>query len=105
MNYEQKLKLAKKYFWQQKAKEVLKFILIIGIIASCIYLVYLISKPIGTWACSTVHRKPSTCNESIRESGIIMIVLILLILVLFCLAIYQWLTENWERAKRRAGLK
>ena len=106
---EQQLKeLENKYFWEQKTKEILMFILIIAGFILCWYMVseiILELSPEGVcW-----KEKNINCDKSILGTGflgLIIFTFISLILwgvfALFKLTIIYWIESNEEEARKRA---
>jgi hypothetical protein len=101
---EKKLKLAKKYFWEQKKEEISSFFttvfyialfiiavafFFLGVVGVAILIIDLLNLEVstaGTWCLN--HKN---IFYSITVLGIIF-------------GILCWLNSNWQRAKKRAGL-
>lgn len=104
MNNKNELKkLTVKYFWQQKTLEVLSFI---GGIVAIIFIPYLLG--ILT---NIIFKFPEgyvSNHGGIWTIGL-MFVLILVLIGLLIYVIYRaieyWISENWEKAEKRAKLK
>lgn len=97
LTYEEKRKLAWKYFWQQKWEESRGFVFSISLFGIWIF-----------WMCTlffsgfngfSIYYWQTWCSFA----PIIIFLTILIYQLLW--SFYEWLSENWQRAKKRAGLK
>lgn len=119
LSNEEKLKLARKYFLEQKAQEIGKFLMWILITSVIVSIIIFFPLFIGKHFDSVCYDNPNDwgneysnivpCNSfGYWSNGLGLIIIFLVILtVIFIIinAIYDWLKSNWIRAKERAGLK
>jgi hypothetical protein len=124
-NQEEKLKLAKKYFIEQKLKEIGLTILIISLIVFIPYLIGIIFTDGTSDFCQEyIDNSTSEWGDSSQlvpvKCGIAgywflglwrlivtiyFILLIISVISVITIIIYTWLESNWKKAKKRAGLK
>lgn len=111
MNHSEKLKLARKYFIQQKLSEI--GLIILGL-ALLVFVPYLLGHIGGEKGNGLICKEGMQVNSQIECNNItlwvqgFMYLLIVILVVLVSFLIYllfaTWLSSNWEKAKRRAGL-
>jgi len=83
------------YFWQQKFKEVSIFLL-------CSFVIIFIPYWFGKLLIKIGLYIPYEMNFELWAMGLISLLFSLFILGIIFLGLHEWLSGNWEKAKRRA---
>ena len=115
MNKQEKIQAQTwKYFWEQKIKEITKFI---GVICGTIFLPFFIGKFLeytlgNAMACSLfIEHNMGMCEIGYFDmwGGGVLFLLILTCFILIILLIHgwvrDWLKSNWKKARKRARKK
>ena len=108
MNEQERIQhLTRRYFWQQKTKEILIVVGIFIAITMSIYvlgnfILYLYPQGIALYDCSIVEKCYTTNIWLIGVVGLAAIIISLLILIVIGSPIKMWIQSNWEEAEEKA---